>query len=119
MKASATQRGMDAMSSHENTNTAAGSPGPAEFSMERVGALVAALERELQNAPADHPNLPALRQEIAALKGVLEGGDDHAQVKEKLHSVRGTLQDMTARVESEVLQDSRYIAEMGRILGLV
>lgn len=100
------------MTSNENRDHA--------FSLDRVRSLVAAMEQELANAPEDQPSVQALRQEIATLKQVLADGDDqHGLVKEKLHTVRGTLQDMTARVESEVLQDSRYIAEIGRILGLV
>lgn len=90
------------------------------FSLDRVRHLVAAMEQELAGAPADRPDVQALRQEIDHLKQLLAAGDgEHVLVKERLHTVRGTLQDMTARVESEVLQDSRYIAEIGRILGLV
>jgi len=89
------------------------------FSLDRVRTLVAAMEQELAAAPADRQDVQALRQEIDHLKQLLASGGEHGQVKEKLHTVRGTLQDMTARVESEVLQDSRYIAEIGRILGLV
>jgi len=90
------------------------------FKLERVNSLVSALEQELASAPPDTPNVQALKQEVATLKQVLASGDNHeVLVKEKLHSVRNSLQDMTARVESEVLQDSRYIAEIGRILGLM
>lgn len=89
------------------------------FSLDRVRTLVAAMEQELAAAPADRQDVQALRQEIDHLKQLLATDSEHGQVKEKLHTVRGTLQDMTARVESEVLQDSRYIAEIGRILGLV
>lgn len=90
------------------------------FSLERVRRLVANLEQELANAPPDLPNMQALKAEIAALKHVL--GDAEGQeglVKEQLHSVRNNLQDMTARVENEVLKDTPYVAEIGRILGLV
>ncbi|OWW18631.1 hypothetical protein [Noviherbaspirillum denitrificans] len=89
------------------------------FSLDRVRNLVAAMEQELASAPADRPDVLVLRDEIAHLKQLLASDDQHGEVKEKLHTVRGTLQDMTARVESEVLKDSRYIAEIGRILGLV
>ena len=108
------------MTSNENRDQASSVAQDHAFSLDRVRSLVAAMERELANAPADQPNVQALRQEIETLKQVLADGEDqHVLVKEKLHTVRGTLQDMTARVESEVLQDSRYIAEIGRILGLV
>lgn len=108
------------MTTNENRDTASSAAQNHGFSLERVRSLVAAMEQELANAPADRPDVQALRQEIETLKQVLANGDNqHGLVKEKLHTVRGTLQDMTARVESEVLQDSRYIAEIGRILGLV
>ncbi|HJV53933.1 MAG TPA: hypothetical protein VJ652_20870 [Noviherbaspirillum sp.] len=91
-----------------------------EFSMERVRRLVSALEQELSNAPADAPHVRPLKEEIATLKQVLASPDNReVQVREQLHSVHNTFQDMTARVESEVLRDSPYIAEIGRILGLV
>ncbi|MGE5650849.1 MAG: hypothetical protein ACM34A_11700 [Bacillota bacterium] len=90
------------------------------FSLERVRSLVAALEQELANAPADAPDVQTLKGEIATLKQMLASpGDQERQVRESLHTVHNTFQDMTARVESEVLRDSPYIAEIGRILGLV
>ncbi len=108
------------MTSNESRDKASSVTQDHGFNLDRVRSLVAAMEQELANAPVDQPNVQALRQEIETLKQVLADGDDqHVLVKEKLHTVRGTLQDMTARVESEVLQDSRYIAEIGRILGLV
>lgn len=91
-----------------------------EFNPERIRNLVSAMEQELAAAPADLPSVQALKQEIETLKHVLASpGNQEGLVKEKLHSVRSTLQDMAARVESEVLQDSRYVAEIGRILGLM
>jgi hypothetical protein len=91
-----------------------------DFSLDRVRRLVTDLEQELANAPPDLPNMQALKEEIETLKHVLAASEgQEGLVKEKLHSVRGTLQDMTARVENEVLKDTPYIAEIGRILGLV
>jgi hypothetical protein len=91
-----------------------------EFSLERISRLVSDLEQELAKAPADLPNIQELREEIDTLKGVLATSDsDDRRIEERLHSLRGGLQDVTARVEGEVLMDSRYIAELGRILGLV
>ena len=108
------------MTSSDNRPPASSAAQGHEFNLERVSSLVAALEQELSNAPADLPNVQALKQEIETLKQVLASADNRdVQVKEKLHSVRNTLQDMTARVETEVLQDSRYVAEIGRILGLM
>lgn len=109
------------MTSSDNRQaTSSATPQHPEFSLERVSRLVLALEQELANAPANAPQVQTLREEIATLKQVLAApGDQEVQVKEKLQSVHSTFQDMTARVESEVLRDSPYIAEIGRILGLV
>ncbi|KIF83579.1 hypothetical protein TSA66_08630 [Noviherbaspirillum autotrophicum] len=95
-------------------------PSPSGFSLERVRHLVAALEQELANAPADAPQVQTMKEEIATLKHMLASPDNQeGDVRERLHTVHNTFQDMTARVESEVLRDSPYIAEIGRILGLV
>lgn len=87
---------------------------------QRIQRLVSDLETELANAPSDTPHLTGLRQEIAALKQVLAApGDSTPAAKENLHSLRSTLQEVGAKVEGEVLRDSPYIAEIGRILGMV
>lgn len=91
-----------------------------EFSLERVSRLVFELEQELAKAPPDIPNVQDLREEIEALKHVLASPEEaNERIAERLHTIRQTLEDMTARVEGEILKDSPYIAEIGRILGLV
>ncbi len=108
------------MTSSDNRHAIPPSAMPSGFSLERVRHLVAALEQELANAPADAPQVQTLKEEIATLKHVLASPDNQeGDVRERLHTVHNTFQDMTARVESEVLRDSPYIAEIGRILGLV
>jgi len=89
-----------------------------EFSRERISRLVSDLEQELANA--DIPHAAELREEIATLKQLLAApSGEEGWIRERLHSIRNTLQDMTAKVEGEVLRDTPYIAEIGRILGLV
>lgn len=87
-----------------------------ELSLERISRLIADLEQEVANA--DIPHAGELREEIATLKQLLANPGDQ-EVRERLHTIRDTLQDMTAKVEGEVLRDTPYIAEIGRILGLV
>lgn len=102
---------------------AAGAPahvvfGEREVSLDRIRDLVADLEREL--ARADIPQAHDIRKEIDTLKQMLEAPDrKEGWIQERLHAIRDGLQDMSARVEGEVLRDSPYIAEIGRILGLV
>lgn len=104
------------------TNQQAGSPMAQhqEFSLERISRLVAELEQELSRAPADIPQVQDLKEEIQTLKHALASSEKKDDgISENLHAVREALQNMTARVEGEVLKDSPYIAEIGRILGMV
>lgn len=100
-------------------------PGPTtaqhqEFSLERISRLVADLEQELAKAPGDVPHVQDLKEEIQTLKQVLASSDENeVRIDENLHAIRNALQNVTARVEGEVLKDTPYIAEIGRILGLV
>ena len=91
-----------------------------EFSLERIARLVSDLEQELSRAPADSPKLAALRAEITALKQTLADGD-HAspELQSRLRGTHRNLDDLVASVEGEVLRDTRYLTELGRILGLV
>jgi len=90
------------------------------FDLERINRLVANLEQELANAPDDIPKLQDLREEIETLKNVLKSPKTkEGWIAEGLHDIRAALQDAAARVEGEVLKDSPFIAEIGRILGMV
>lgn len=101
----------------QNPSTA---PGERELRLERIRRLVADLEQELADAPSDTPHITGLRQEIDALKHVLATpGDSEPVARERLHTLRTTLEEVGAKVEGEVLRDSPYIAEIGRILGMV
>lgn len=92
----------------------------AEFSLERISRLVTALEQELAGAPPDLPNVKELREEIETLRHVLAAPDKQEDAaSERLHAARTALQEMSAKFEGEVLKDSPYIAEIGRILGLM
>lgn len=92
--------------------------GDQEVSLDRIRHLISDLEQELERA--DIPQAHDVRKEIDTLKQMLASPEKkEGWIGERLHSIRDGLQDMTARVEGEVLRDSPYIAEIGRILGLV
>ncbi len=104
------------------TNTPQGAPTAQheEFSLERISRLVADLEQELAKAPSDIPHVQDLKEEINTLKHVLASPEDtQDRVGESLHAIRSALQNATARIEGEVLKDTPYLAEIGRILGMV
>ena len=90
-----------------------------QFSLDRISKLVSDLEQELARAPAGQPHLDELRAEVAELKQTLNASAHPDEVAESLHNVRGKLSDVAARAEGEVLKDTPYLAEIGRILGLV
>ncbi len=90
------------------------------LSLERIARLVSDLEQELMSAPADSPRVRALKEELALLRRTLSASDNEAeQLRRRLHGTHGKLDDLIASVEGEVLRDSRYLTELGRILGLV
>lgn len=108
------------MTSPIETDTSAPATPPQGFDLERINRLVSNLEQELANAPEDTPRLQDLQEEIETLKNVLKSPKaKEGWIAEGLHDLRAALQDTAARVEGEVLKDSPYIAEIGRILGLV
>ncbi len=90
------------------------------FSLERIARLVADLEQELARAPGDSPKVHALREEITRLKATLAGTESSpSEMSDQLHGVRSRLDELVASVEGEVLKDTPYLTDLGRILGLI
>ena len=95
-------------------------PSTDSLSLERISRLVSDLEQELMSAPADSPRVMALRDELALLKRTLSASDSEADhLRRQLHGTHGKLDELVANVEGEVLRDTPYLTELGRILGLV
>ena len=81
----------------------------------RVNRLIADLEAEVAKAPAAAPGMQDLRDEIETLKNVLASPKTkHHWIEDGLHAVR----DAAQAVKGEVMRESVYVAEIGRILGL-
>lgn len=91
----------------------------ADFSLERISRLVSDLEQELAKAPSGSPGLSALHDEINMLKQTLAGTDQSDKAVEQLHGIRSSLTEFAASVEGEVLKDTPYLTELGRILGFI
>ena len=86
-----------------------------QLDLARVNRLIADLEEEVAKVPADAPGMQDLRDEIVTLKNVLGSPKTkHDWIEDGLHSVR----DAAQAVKGEVMRESVYIAEIGRILGL-
>ena len=86
-----------------------------EIDLKEAARLVADLERDLQKLSAGSADLQTVRNEVEALRGVLDSASrkDHG-LRAALHAVRQALE----RVEGEAIRDWPYIAEIGRMLGM-
>ena len=97
-------------------------PGPTSlpFSLERIQNLLSDLEHELASIPATSARVKALKAEIEALKQTLSSStSDMPKVAQQLKGTHNALDDLVASIEGEILRDTPYVAEMGRILGLM
>ena len=87
--------------------------------LEEVARLVAALERDLQDIPGDSPDIQRLRDEVQTLKNVLESPVRRQHwVRDGLHSIREAIENGLDAAVAQGMKGSRYIAEIGRILGM-
>lgn len=95
-------------------------PSSAQYSPERLRRLLGELDQELAATPAGTPHRDALRQEIAAVRTSLDNpASDQSDVRQGLSGLRGRLHLASERIEGEILKDSPYLAELGRIIGLM
>jgi uncharacterized coiled-coil DUF342 family protein len=97
-------------------------PGPTSlpFSLERIQNLLSDLEQELASIPATSARVQALKAEIDALKQTLSSStSDMPKVAQQLKGTHNALDDLVVSIEGEILRDTPYVAEMGRILGLM
>ena len=93
-------------------------PAP-EIDLEAVRRLVDALERDLEKVRGDERDVQVLRDEVETLKNVLNSPvRRHHWVREGLHGVRESAENLVDSAIAEGLRAGRYVAEIGRILGL-
>jgi hypothetical protein len=86
----------------------------------RLKQLLADLEIELQQIPADSLYAASLKRDFAALKLHLELPEANPGIlREQIGRTRHSAQELMDTVEGEILKDSPYIAELGRILGMI
>jgi hypothetical protein len=81
--------------------------------------LLDALERDVQGLDGHAPDLDVLRAEIQALRHVLHTDSSTAEeLQSGLHDMRDRLHDFPEELKGDAFQAGRYLAELGRILGL-
>ena len=88
--------------------------------LEAVQALVTTLEADLARVRDGSGDVQRLREEVEMLKALLASpaAPQQHSVRHALHGVRSTLDREWGSAKSEAFTASRYVAEIGRILGM-
>jgi len=94
-------------------------PESAEVDLQKVAELVDALERDLAKVRGGSRDVQLLRDEVETLKNVLNSPiRRHHWVREGLHGMRTAIEAGVETAVADGLKAGRYIAEIGRILGM-
>jgi hypothetical protein len=81
--------------------------------------LLDALERDVKGLDGHAPDLDVLRSEIRELRQVLHtDSSTPEEMQSGLHGMRDRLHDFPEELKGDAFQAGRYLAELGRILGL-
>ncbi len=87
--------------------------------LDAVQKLVDTLEADLSRLREGSGDVQRLRDEVDALKSLLNSPEPpHPPVRDALHGVRSALDREWDSAKTEAFVASRYVAEIGRILGL-
>ena len=95
------------------------SDGPPDIDLKEVARLVEALEQDLQKVQSGSKDMQLLRDEVETLKNVLNSPvRRHHWVRDALHGIREGFENAVDSAVAEGMTVSRYVAEIGRILGM-
>jgi len=90
-----------------------------EIDLAEVAKLIAALEEDLKGVQSGSRDMQLLRDEVETLKNVLNSPvRRHHWVRDGLHGIREGFENVVDSAVAEGLKASRYIAEIGPILGM-
>jgi hypothetical protein len=93
--------------------------GTEPVNLDDVQRLVDALERDLAKVRAGTAGVDSLREEVEALRGALRAAPPREEhVRERLHGVRSTLEDVGETLYEDAVKLGDYLARIGRMLGL-
>lgn len=91
-------------------------PSRPDIDLDEVAKLVDALEQDLARARSDSTRIEALRAEVEQLRAALGSEDD--SLHHGLSGLRENMHKLSDELISDAFEGSRYIAQIGRILGL-
>jgi len=90
-----------------------------QIDLDEVARLIEALERDLTKVQGSSRDIQRLKDEIETLKNVLKSPvRRHHWVRDALHGIRERIDDALDAAVAEGIEVGRYVAEIGRILGL-
>lgn len=90
-----------------------------EIDLTEVEKLLEALEEDLKKVQVGTRDVQVLRDEVETLKNVLNSPvRRHHWVRDGLHAIRENFENVVDSAVAEGLRASRYIAEIGRMLGM-
>jgi cell division septum initiation protein DivIVA len=90
-----------------------------EIDLDEVATLIDALERDLQKIEGNSQDVQRLRDEVETLKNLLRSPvRRHHWVRDALHGVRDGFDEALDTAVAGGVEASRYVAEIGRILGM-
>lgn len=94
-------------------------PREAAIDVGEARRLLDALERDLQGVGGNAPDLELLKAEIKELRQVLHtDSSTPEELQTGLHGMRDRLHDFPDELKGDAFRAGRYLAELGRILGL-
>lgn len=93
--------------------------GAPDIDLGEVAKLIEALEQDLEKVQSGSRDVQVLRDEVETLKNVLNSPvRRHHWVRDGLHGIREGFESAVDTAIAEGVSVSRYVAEIGRILGL-
>jgi len=96
-------------------------PTPMPGAIDHVAAkrLLDALDRDLDGIDSDAAHVAMLRAEVAELRRVLHADEpSHESMHTGLAGMRERLHEVQQELKGDAFQAGRYLAEIGRVLGL-
>src|SRR5690349_19753096 len=93
--------------------------GVRETNPDEVSSLIAAIESDLGKLNADSADVQRLRQEVEALKSAMrDTPHEHSRIRDSLHGLRNGFDRVADEAAADGMEISRYVNEIGRMLGL-
>ena len=94
-------------------------PKAQQIDLDEVAKLIHALERDLEKVRGSSADIQRVRDEVETLKNVLKSPvRRHHWVRDALHGIRDGINSAVDTAVAEGIEVSRYVTEIGRMLGM-